>query len=60
MPTEDGRGYLVACVGQKLSEPAPARDLYTSSWFLKARVYVERTGWLSVVYTFRKTQSCTS
>ncbi len=36
--------YLVSCVGRKLSSPAPARDLYTSSWFLKARAYADRTG----------------
>ena len=44
MPTDVGRIYLVACVGQKLSKPAPAKDIYTSSWFRKARAYVERTG----------------
>ena len=32
---------LVACVKGKLEEPSPARDLYTSSWFRKARAYVE-------------------
>ena len=36
--------YLVSCVGQKRSVPAPARDLYTSSWFQKARTYADRTG----------------
>ena len=36
--------YLVSCVGKKLSAPAPARELYTSPWFRKARAYVERTG----------------
>lgn len=36
--------YLVACVGQKRDDPAPARDLYRSDWFLKARAYVEATG----------------
>lgn len=43
MHPENSLIYLVACVGQKRSQPAPARDLYTSSWFLKARAYVERT-----------------
>jgi hypothetical protein len=33
--------YLVSCVGKKLSTPAPAKDLYVSPWFRKARVYVE-------------------
>ena len=36
--------YLVSCVGQKLSSPAAARDLYTSSWFHKARAYADRAG----------------
>ena len=36
--------YLVSCVGQKQSAPAPARDLYTSSWFHKARTYADSTG----------------
>ena len=44
MKSENNRIYLVACVGQKVSAPAPAKDLYTSSWFRKARSYVERTG----------------
>lgn len=39
--------YLVACVGLKLDAPAPARDLYTSPWFLKARALAEHNGdWL--------------
>jgi hypothetical protein len=33
--------YLVSCVSKKRTEPVPARDLYVSSWFLKARAYVE-------------------
>ncbi len=37
---------LISCVGQKLTEPAPARDLYTSSWFIKARSFADRTGHL--------------
>ena len=36
--------YLVSCVGQKLPGPSPARELYTSVWFLKARAYVNRKG----------------
>ena len=35
---------LLSCVGQKLPDPAPARDLYTSSWFVKARAFAEKTG----------------
>ena len=38
------RIYLVACVKGKLPRPAPARDLYTSDWFRKARQYVEQSG----------------
>ena len=33
--------YLVQCVSQKLSRPAPAKDLYCSAWFTKARAFVE-------------------
>ena len=36
--------HLLSCVGQKQSSPAPARDLYTSSWFRKARSYADTTG----------------
>lgn len=36
--------HLVACVAGKLDHPAPARELYTSPWFQKARAYVERQG----------------
>lgn len=36
--------YLVSCVKTKQCCPAPARDLYTSNWFVKARTCVERTG----------------
>ena len=36
--------YLVACVKRKTSTPMPARDLYASPWFRKARACVERTG----------------
>ncbi len=42
---ETGRRlYLVSCVKTKLSEPATAKELYVSAWFLKARACVERTG----------------
>jgi len=33
--------YLVSCVGQKGSQPAPASQLYQSDWFTKARSFVE-------------------
>lgn len=36
--------HLVACVGQKTPNRRPAKDLYTSPWFLKARRYVEAQG----------------
>ena len=36
--------YLVSCVSKKLPGSAPARELYASAWFCKARSYVERTG----------------
>jgi hypothetical protein len=32
---------LVSCVSQKLSEPAPARLLYRSDWFIKVRTLIE-------------------
>ena len=32
---------LVSCVAQKLECAAPAKDLYISAWFKKARIYVE-------------------
>jgi hypothetical protein len=35
---------LVACCGPKLTEPAPAADLYVSPLFKKARTYAERRG----------------
>lgn len=35
---------LVSCVKSKLSHPAPARDLYTSSLFCKQRSYAEALG----------------
>ncbi len=33
--------YLVSCVSEKRSAPCAARDLYVSSLFRKARVFVE-------------------
>ena len=36
--------YLVSCVKTKQRCPAPARNLYTSNWFVKARTCVERSG----------------
>lgn len=36
---------LVSCVGKKRSESSPAKDLYQSPWFLKARHYVESRKW---------------
>ncbi|MBI3507094.1 MAG: hypothetical protein HY059_19840 [Proteobacteria bacterium] len=32
---------LVSCVGRKLAEPAPARLLYQSAWFIKVRMLVD-------------------
>ena len=40
----DRRIYLVSCVSQKTPYPAPAQDLYTSTWFQKARAYVLKSG----------------
>ena len=36
--------HLVSCVSKKAEHPAPARDLYLSAWFMKARAYVESRG----------------
>jgi hypothetical protein len=33
--------YLISCVGKKRSGSHPAKDLYISDWFVKARAYVE-------------------
>jgi hypothetical protein len=35
---------LVSCVRRKLPDPAPARSLYTSTWFWKTRDIVEASG----------------
>ncbi len=41
----DGRRlFLVSCVKTKLPTRAPAKDLYVSAWFRKARACVESTG----------------
>ncbi len=36
--------YLVSCVSRKRATAAPAKDVYISEWFLKARAFVERAG----------------
>jgi hypothetical protein len=36
--------YLVSCVSQKRKQACPARELYVSDWFLKARHYTETSG----------------
>jgi len=36
--------FLVSCVSRKGTGRQPAKDLYTSDWFRKARKYVERQG----------------
>jgi hypothetical protein len=40
--------FLVSCVSSKQDRPAPARLLYQSDWFVKARAFVEARGsrWL--------------
>jgi hypothetical protein len=39
-----GTVYLVSCVGKKRPSRGPAKDLYLSDWFIKARSYVEASG----------------
>src|SRR5579884_2407249 len=36
-----GALHLVSCVAAKGPTPAPAKDLYVSPWFVKARAYIE-------------------
>lgn len=36
--------FLVSCVAAKRASAAPAKDLYISDWFVKARHYVEQRG----------------
>lgn len=45
-PSESEREtvVLVACVKGKGATPSPARDLYQSDWFRKARAYAEAVG----------------
>ena len=38
------RLYLVSCVAGKRQCPAPAGDLYRSTWFVLARGRIEREG----------------
>lgn len=38
------RVVFVSCVGKKRTCACPANDIYESAWFLKARVFAERTG----------------
>lgn len=38
------RLFLVSCVAGKQRHPSPAADLYTSTWFKKARKLIEATG----------------
>ena len=53
---------LVSCVSQKCSEPASARLLYRSEWFLKVRALVEacEANWfiLSALYGVVAPNSC--
>jgi len=39
-----GETVLISCVGQKTTHSAPAKDLYRSDWFIKARKYAENKG----------------
>lgn len=36
--------FLISCVSLKLDRPAPARELYVSALFRKARAYAEASG----------------
>ena len=45
MPLPAADLCLVSCVKTKLSDPAPAKELYVSDWFRKARAVVEAEGW---------------
>lgn len=55
---------LVSCVSKKLPYPAPAKDLYVSDWFKKARAFVEAQGspWfiLSAEYGLLHTDAVTA
>jgi hypothetical protein len=37
--------YLISCVSQKRQRKCHARELYVSTWFLKARCYAEASGY---------------
>ena len=39
-----GTTHLVSCVSKKQNSAQPARELYVSAWFLKARAYAEAHG----------------
>lgn len=41
---EERRLVLVGCVKSKVSHPAPAKDLYNSTLWLKRRRYAEQSG----------------
>ena len=36
---------LVSCVSKKQDRPSPAKELYVSDWFMKARALVEAQDW---------------
>jgi hypothetical protein len=40
----NGTTVLVSCVGKKASNKTPAKELYQSDWFKKARKYAEQNG----------------
>lgn len=40
----DGDTVLVSCVGKKRDYACPAKDLYVSDWFIKAREWAENNG----------------
>jgi cytoplasmic iron level regulating protein YaaA (DUF328/UPF0246 family) len=44
MSPAERRLFLVSCVKTKRAMPVAAMDLYTSTWFRKARACVEKTG----------------
>ena len=44
MEPNSGIVYLVSCVSKKREQACPARDLYISDWFVKARRYAENSG----------------
>ena len=44
LPTGEGVVYLVSCASKKRVKPAPAKDLYVSPFFRKARRLIEDRG----------------